>query len=161
MCQACGCSEYIKQGKDVALKRAVDIVKRLGVTPENARLFEDGETICGILGPRLPVSSSEAVEIWDIVQTVHAFHEGLHQDKRRKALEAAKDIFNHFPAKGNPKETLILWQQLESLHHDLDDNMIDSQEPSVAAAIRAMRHVHDDSAQRRSELIKKYNLENL
>ena len=75
------------------------------------------------------------------------------------ALNAIRDIFNRFPAKGNPEIQLTLWQQLERLHREIPDKMIYSlQDVDLAAAIRAMRQVHDNGSRRRKELIELYNL---
>lgn len=49
MCQPCGCVKFLEQGKEAVLKRAVTIIKELGVTAKNVQLFEDGERICYLI----------------------------------------------------------------------------------------------------------------
>lgn len=157
MC-TCGCAQYLSQDKQSILQRAVEIARELSLTEENASLYEDGEYICGILGPKIPLTR-EGKAIWRVVETVHSFHEDFHAEKRRTALSAASDVFNRFPAKGNPKHLLTLWQQLERLHREIPDEMINSlDDKTLALAIKAVRHVHNNSSQRKSTLIKRYNL---
>jgi hypothetical protein len=162
MCQVCGCAEYLQkriEGKKVIIDRAVDLIRKLGVTTENLSLFEDGEYICGLLGPRVSMDS-EAAEIWDVVQTMHRCHERIHQEERKKALEAARDVFSHIPgAASKPRETLILYHQLEQLHREVSDSDLEALgDPAIRDVFRGLRKVHDNGKQRKYELTQKYGL---
>lgn len=158
MC-TCGCSQYLNQDKEVILQRVLEIVRTLKLTEHNAYLYEDGEYICGFLGPKIPLIR-EGEDVWEVVRMVHSFHENFHSERRSSALKAANDVFNNFPAKGSPKMLLTLWQQLESLHREIPDKMIDSLHDNImASAIRAMRNVHDNGPRRKAELIERYKLD--
>lgn len=161
MCEVCGCTKYVRQlteGKKVVVNRAVEIVQKLGLTAENTGLFEDGEYICGLLGPKVSLTP-EAAEIWDVVQTVHRFHEGIHHEERKKALEAAKEVFGHLPTQGPVKETVSLYHQLEQLQRELTDADLDAlDDPAMREVFRALRKVHNNSDQRKAELVQKYGL---
>jgi hypothetical protein len=157
MCRTCGCTEYIGKGEKAVLERAAEIVRRLGVTPQNASLYEDGEYICGLVGPRVSMSADD--EVWDIVEMMHGFHERIHQETQQTALSAVKDVFAHFPEEGNPREILIMWHQLEQLQREISDADISSlSAPFLREALQTMRHVHDRSEARKTELINKYGL---
>lgn len=157
MC-TCGCAQYLSQDKQSMLQRAIEIARALNLREENATLYEDGECICGMLGPEIPLTQ-EGEDIWQVVKTVNSFHEDFHAERRRSALNAARDVFNRFPVKGDAKHLLTLWQQLERLHREIPDQMIDNlDDKSLAAAIKAMRNIHDNGSQRKSKLIEHYNL---
>lgn len=161
MCE-CGCAEYVKHqsgGKQVVFDRAVEIVRKLGITAENLHLFEDGEYICGLLSPKIP-PANDAAEVWDVVQTMHRLHERIHREEHQKGLAAAKDVFSKLPAKGPTRETMTLYHQLEQLQRELNDSDLDSlvSDPPLRATFHALRHVHDRSRERRAELSQQYNL---
>ncbi|MBI2934435.1 MAG: hypothetical protein HYY29_02570 [Chloroflexi bacterium] len=157
MCRSCGCIEYINSGKMAVLDRATQIIQTLGVTPQNASVYEDGEYICGLVGPLAPIS--EADEVWDIVKMMHHYHEGITGQSRKAAVAAVRDVFAHFPARGTAKEILTMWHQLEQLQREISDAEIESlSDNTLREALHAMRHVHDRSEARKTELIAKYNL---
>lgn len=158
MC-TCGCAQYLGKDKQSMLQRAIEIARALNLTEENTTLYEDGECICGMLGPKIPLIQ-EGEDIWQVVKTINSFHEDFHAERRRSALDAARDVFNRFPVKGDATHLLTLWQQLERLHREIPDQMLDSlDDKALAAAIKAVRHIHDNSPQRKSRLIKRYNLD--
>lgn len=158
MCTLCGCREYISQGKEAVLRRAVELVQRLGLTAENASLFEDGEYICGILGPRIALSAEDA-DVWDTIQWDHRLHEEMFAEKHRRAAAAARDVFQQMPAKGKPKEVITLYHQLEQLSRAIPRDMLASlDDPSVRRALEAMEHVHDRGGERKAELMSLYDL---
>lgn len=156
MC-TCGCAQYLSQDKQSILKRAIEIARALNLTAENATLYEDGECICGMLGPKIPLTL-EGEDIWQVVKTVNSFHEDFHAERRRSALNAARDVFNRFPVKGNPEHLLTLWQQLERLHREIPEQLDNLDDKALAAAIKAVRNIHDNSQQRKSRLVKRYSL---
>ncbi len=161
MCEICGCTKYVRQlteGKKVVVNRAIEIVQKLGLTASNMELFEDGEYICGLLGPKVSLTP-EAAEIWDVVQTVHRFQEEAHHEERKKALEAAKDVFGHLPTQGTLKETVSLYHQLAQLQRELTDADLDAfDDPVMREVIRSLRKAHTNGAQRKTDLAQKYGL---
>lgn len=162
MCEVCGCENYLKapkNRKEVVLDRAVDLIRQLGVTTENLSLFEDGEYICGLVGPSVSADPG-AAEVWDTVQTIHRCHERLHAKERSKAVEAVRDVFRRIPgASTRPKETITLYHQLEQLQREVTDSDLESLgDPVLGDIFRALRKVHDNSKQRKHELAQKYSL---
>ncbi|MDP2718757.1 MAG: hypothetical protein U1D67_03360 [Dehalococcoidia bacterium] len=158
MCRTCGCADYIDKGKKAVLDRATEIIHELGVTPQNASLYEDGEYICNLVGPMVSITSEDN-EVWDIVKMMHEYHEGITREKRQTALVAVKDVFAHFPVTDSPRKILTMWHQLEQLQREISDADINSlTDPIVREALRTMRRVHDRSEARKIEMIEKYNL---
>ena len=51
MCQLCGCSQYLEQGKETVLRRAVEIVEELELTAQNADDYEATEVISNLIAP--------------------------------------------------------------------------------------------------------------
>lgn len=158
MCQPCGCVTFINQGPEAVLKRAVAIIKELGITTENAQLFEDGERICYLIASE--VLPSEDEEIHQIAQWVAGLHQRNYADRSRAYAKAAREVFANFPAKAPPQEVITTWHQLEQLCHKLDDDLVSAvEEPAIRDAIRAIQHVHDNLQERRAELLKRYSLD--
>lgn len=159
MCSVCDCQDYIKQGKEVTLRRVVELVQKLGVTSENTRLFEDGEYICGIVSPMIAVETTGA-EVWDIVRWHNRAHERINEATNRAALAAVQDVFHRIPSKNLPKkEAVMLWHQLEQLEREVrSEAVLSTLDPSVRAALEAVSHVHDNSAARKHELEEQYQL---
>ncbi|MBI4217042.1 MAG: hypothetical protein HY687_06630 [Chloroflexi bacterium] len=160
MCQVCGCQEYIALGQNATLKRAAEIIQKLGVTPANAPLFEDGEYICGLIGPRVS-SGPAAGEVREIVSWLNAAHEDLNAKRNQAAVAAAREVFRRFPNQSNlhPKEIVALWHQLEQLEKELrSEPLLADLKPEVKAALEAVRHVHDKARERMRELREQYGL---
>lgn len=157
MC-SCGCTQYLARDKESILQRVIEIITTLKVREKTADLYEDGECICGMLGTKIPLTQ-EGEDVWQVVKTVNSFHEELQSEKRKAALNAARDVFSRLPARGNSLTLLTLWQQLERLHREIPDKLIDAlTDKEIASAIRVMRHVHDNGPRRREKLIERYNL---
>ncbi|MBI2874798.1 MAG: hypothetical protein HYY09_06895 [Firmicutes bacterium] len=159
MCRECGCQVYLEGGRKTALARTVELVRELGVTPENARAFEDGETICGLIGPKLSVEDPEVAEVREIVGFMNRCHAQILGDSHRKGLAAARDVFSKLPAGGSPKEVLKLWHQLEQVSKDLsEEDLASLSDPGMREAIRAVQHIHNDIGRRKKELAQMYGL---
>jgi len=149
--------KFIEQGHEAVLKRAIAIIREMGVSPENAQRFEDGERICYFLVSKL--GSGEDEEVRRIAEWVAGLHR--HYPERGQAYaKAARDIFGNLPAKGSAQEVITTWHQLEQLCRELDDGLLSSvKDAAVKDAIRAVQHIHDDNKQRRAELLQRYHLE--
>lgn len=157
MCQPCGCVTFIEQGPEAILKRAVAIIKNMGITEENVQLFEDGERICYLIGSK--IVSSEDAEVRQIAEWVAGLHQRVHADRSQAYAKAARDVFANFPVKAPPREVITTWHQLEQLCRELDDNLVSAvDDPATRNTIRAVQHVHDDTQQRRVELLQRYDL---
>ncbi|MBI4488484.1 MAG: hypothetical protein HY694_05320 [Deltaproteobacteria bacterium] len=157
MCEPCGCVTFIEQGREAILKRAVAIIREMGITEENAQLFEDGERICYLISSK--VLPSEDEEVRQIAEWVAGLHQRVHADRSRAYAKAARDVFADFPAKAPPQQVITTWHQLEQLCRELDDGLLSSlEDPAIRDAIRAVQHVHDDTQQRRLELLQRYDL---
>ena len=158
MCQLCGCSEFIKQGKDAVLRRSVEIVNELSLTPENVDEYENTEIIAGLIAP---FGSAD-----DGVYKTAAWISDLHRDTGRiKRLEqyqahvqAFNDIFSRLPAKGEPKHITTIYHQLEQFGHELDDADLAKMEPEIGRAIQAVNRVHNDMTKSTAKLKKRYGL---
>ena len=160
MCQPFGCVTFLEQGTEAVLKRAVTIVREMGVTAENVQLFEDGERICYLIASE--VLPSEDEEIHQIAQWVAGLHQRNYADRSRAYAKAAREVFAKFPAKAPPQEVITTWHQLEQLCHKLDDDLISAvEEPAIRDAIKAVQHVHDNLQERRTELLKRYSLDDM
>ncbi len=158
MCQLCGCKKFIERGAEAVLKRAVDLVEELGVTPGNMHLFEDCELICNLIAPR-PSHSTVAPEIWETAQWVRSLHEEWDKVEGQAYTEAARDIFAQLPGRGNAKEVITTYHQLEQLHrHISDESLTTLADAGVRDTILALKHIHDNPAERRARLVQHYHL---
>lgn len=158
MCQLCGCQKFIERGAEAVLKRAVEIVEQLGVTPGNMHLFEDCELICNLIAPR-PSHSTVAPEIWETAQWVRSLHEEWAKVEGQAYTEAARGIFAQLPGGGNPKEVITTYHQLEQLHrHISEESLATLADARVRDTILALRHIHDNPEKRRARIVERYKL---
>lgn len=157
MCQLCECTEYTKQGKGAVLRRVVEIVNDLGLTPENVDDYECTETISGVIAP----FGGRQDEVYQIASWVSGLHEDNPQVRRgeryQKHVEAFRDIFARLPLQGDPKHIATTYHQLEQLARHLDKADMASLEPEFRKAIEAVNHVHEDRT-RQSRLKERYGL---
>ncbi len=158
MCELCGCSQYIKQGKEAVRRRAVAIVKELGITAQNADDYEDTERISRLIAP---FGASED-DVYPTAAWVSGLHMGLRQLDRAQRYQAHvrafRDIFSRLPAQGEPKHIATTYHQLEQLNRELDDADITSLDPETKEALQAINHVHDDVEAKVARLKKRYSL---
>lgn len=157
MCSVCGCEEYLTQGKQATLKRALELVQLLGVTEHNAQAFEDGEIICSIIGPK--VSVTEMPEVYEVVSFLNRCHEHIHQEVYRKGMLAAQNVFGKLPAKGEPREVLRLYHQLEQLSREISEKDLSLlADDNIRRALLTIQGIHGHSNLRRANLAELYGL---
>lgn len=159
MCELCGCITYIHSGKRVVIRRAHEIIERLNLTPENVELFEDCERIShAVVSYSFP--SFEVRDILDTCTWVHRLHEPVYRSRFPKYLDAAGDVFNRLPVKGDAKEAITEYHQLEQLLNEIGDEELASiTDGNVRQTLEAVRVVHDNNLAKKTKLKEKYGLE--
>ncbi|MBI4331733.1 MAG: hypothetical protein HY673_10680 [Chloroflexi bacterium] len=156
MC-TCGCTQYVPQGKKAVLDRAAQIVHELEITPENAADYEDTEIICRLIAPFAP-KDGVVFETAAWVATLHSAPRKGREDRYQAHARAFHDIFNRLPARGTPRDITTAWHQLEKLEETLDDQALAAVEPTVRAAIEAMRNVRGGYQDKAARLKERYGL---
>jgi hypothetical protein len=158
MCKLCGCADYIGLGNEAVLRRAVEIVRELGITAQNLADYEDTELICSLIAP----FGSRADEIYQTaawVSDLHAIPGLVNRNVRYpEYLRAFRDIFERLPVHGNPRHIATTYHQLEQLNKELDDAALGSLDPDVREALRALRNVHDQPEAREAHLRERHGL---
>jgi uncharacterized protein YoxC len=158
MCQGCGCDRYVGRGKQVALDRAVEIVKELGLTVQNLDDYENTELICDFIAP----FGSQEDEVFQTAVWEAALHLSmprLNRQERYKAhVRAFQDIFSRLPARGDPKHIVTVYHQLEQMVHELDEKDLASLDAETRDALQAVKRVHADLAAKAARLKEKYGL---
>jgi hypothetical protein len=159
MCELCGCSHYILQGKDAVLGRASEIVKELKLIVRNLPDYENTELMSSIISP-FGSRTDEVYKAAEWISDLHAFPGLVNINTRYEDYaEAFKDVFARLPAKGDPKEIATTYHQLEQLNKELEDADLDSLDVATQNTLRALRRVHDNPEEREDELRKRYGLE--
>lgn len=158
MCQRCGCQEILRSGKEETLARVLDIVRELGVTPDNVDDYEATETISAQIAP----FGSREDDVFQTAVWISSLHEGLPRsgrDERYQAYVIAfRDIFARLPIQGEPKHIATTYHQLEQLSRELDEATLASLNPETRDVIQAVNHVHDNMATKVARLKERYNL---
>ena len=142
MCELCGCSQYIKQGKEVVLRQAVAIVKELGLTAKNVDDYEDTEIISRLIAP----FGSMEDDVYQTAVWVSNLHVGIRHldwgERYQAHVRAFRDIFSRLPAQGEPKHIATTYHQLEQLSRELDDADLTSLDYETRETLQAVNHVH-------------------
>lgn len=158
MCQLCGCGQYIEQGKEAVLKRAVEIVNELGITARNADDYEDTEVISRLIAP---FGSSED-DVYQTAAWVSNLHMGMSRgdrsDRYQAHIRAFQDIFSRLPARGEPKHIATTYHQLEQLGHELDETDLASLDPETRETLQAVNNIHGNLAGTIARLKQRYGL---
>jgi len=159
MCELCGCTHYILQGKDVALGRAVEIVQELKLTVRNLPDYENTELISSIISP-FGSRTDEVYKAAEWISDLHAFPGLINRNTRYEDYaKAFRDVFARLPAKSDPKEIATNYHQLEQLNKEFDDAALASVDATTRDTLRALRRVHDNAEEREDALRKRYGLE--
>ncbi len=157
MCQRCGCQQFIKEGKEAILKRAVDIVKELRLSPANVDDYEITETMSGIIAP-FGLKEDEVYQAASWVSSLHDDNPRVRRGEQyQNHVRAFRDIFARLPVQGDPKHIATTYHQLEQLARELDDVAKASLDPEIREAIEAVNHVHDDRT-RAARVRERYSL---
>ncbi len=156
MCELCGCSQYIEQGKEAVLKRTTEVVKELALTAKNAADYEDTEIISGIIAP----FDARDEDVYQAAIWISSLHMGLPRWKEpAQALALAfRDIFSRLPVQGDPKHIATIYHQLEQFGKVLGDTDLASLNLDTRKAMQAMIHVHDNLETREAGLKQRYSL---
>lgn len=158
MCQLCGCSQYLKQGKQAVLKRAAEITQELGLTAENADDYEAIEIISRLIAPFGAIDD----EVYETAVWTSKLHLDMSQLGRYQRYEAharaLREIFSSLPAKGEPKHVITIYHQLEQLIRDLDNDDLASVDSESREAVLAVKRVHDGLEAKENTLKQRYNL---
>ena len=158
MCELCGCTHYILQGKDVALGRAVEIVQELKLTVRNLPDYENTELISSIISP-FGSRSDEVYKAAEWISDLHAFPGLINRNTRYEDYaKAFKDTFARLPVQGDARHIATTYHQLEQLNKELDDADLASVDSGVRSALQALRSVHDDAEGRENHLRQRYGL---
>jgi len=158
MCQLCGCSQYLKQGKKAVLKRAAEIARELGLTAENAVDYENTEIIAGIIAP-FGAIDDDAYETAVWTSKLHMDMAQLGRYQRYEAhAHALRDIFSRLPAKGEPKQVVTIYHQLEQLSRELDNDDLAAVDSESREAVLAVKRVHEGLEAKVNALKQRYNL---
>lgn len=158
MCELCGCSQYIKQGKEAVLRRAMEIVKELDLTAKNVDNYEDTEQISRLIAPFGSIEDNVyQTAAW--VGTLHMSQRNRNREEHYQAhVRAFRDIFSRLPVQGEPKHIVTTYHQLEELGQELNDADPASLDPETKEILQAVIHVHDDLAARVTGLKQRYGL---
>lgn len=158
MCQLCGCTEYIKQGKAAVLRRAMKIISDLSLTPENVNDYEETEMIAGLIAPFGSIEDDVyPTAVW--VSSLHMDMGRLQRFEHYQAhVRAFKDIFSRLPARGEPKRIATTYHQLEQLSRELGDGDLASVDPGIGRVIQAVNRVHDGMEAKKVKLKQRYDL---
>lgn len=155
MCQLCRCGHYIEQGKGAVLKRAVEIVKELGITARNADDYEDTEIISRLIVP----FGSRGDDVYQTAAWVSNLHTERSQDARYQAhIRAFRDIFSRLPARGEPKDIATTYHQLEQLGHELDETDLASLDTETRETLQAVNNIHVELKVKEERLKQRYDL---
>ncbi len=158
MCELCGCRQYVAQGNEAVLRRAVDIVNELQITAENLASYENTELISSLIAPfgsRIDDVYQTAAWISDL----HAVPGLVNRNTRyEEYVRAFRDIFARLPASGNPRDVATAYHQLEQLNKEIDDASLASLGPATRDVLVALRRVHDDPEGRETRLKERYGL---
>ena len=157
MCELCGCSQYITQGKEAVLRRTAEIVEELALTARNVDDYEDTETISGIIAP---FDTREDDDVYQAAVWISGLHMAVPRWKEPSdaLARAFRDIFSRLPVQGEPKHIITIYHQLEQFVRELDDSDLVSLDPKTREAMQAMIHVHDDLEARVAGLKQRYGL---
>ena len=157
MCQGCGCQQFLRQGSEAILKRAVDIVKELHLSPSNVDDYECTEAISAIIAP-FGAREDDAYQIASWVSSLHDDNPRMGRGVQyQKCAEALRDIFARLPLPGDSKHIATIYHQLEQLARQVDETALASLAPQFREAIEAVNHVHEDST-RQARLKERYGL---
>ena len=156
MCKRCGCQQFIKAGKEVILKRAIDIVKELHLTQANVDDYECTETFPKFIAP-LGLREDEVYQTAAWVTTLNDSQQTKQDELYQTYVHAFRDIYARLPAKGSPKHITTVYHQLEQLFRELDEVTIASLDPEIREAFEAIKNVHKDTT-RTARLKERYNL---
>lgn len=158
MCQLCGCSHYLNQGKEAVTRRVVEVVKELGLTVHNADDYEATEIISGLIAP----FGSRDDEIYQTAGWISGLHTDTPSSRRevqyQAHVKAWRDIFDRLPAQGHPRDVATTYHQLEQLARELDEVALAPLDPETQEAIKAVNRVHDDQAAKTAKLKARHGL---
>ena len=158
MCQLCGCTNYVQQGKDAVLRRAVEIVRELGLTAQNVADYEDTELVSSLIAP-FGTKNDEVYETAAWVSDLHAMPGLINRiTQYQEYVRAFRDVFAGLPKHGDPRQIATIYHQLEQLNKELDDANLASVDANTREALQALRRVHDNPEDREAQLKKRYSL---
>ncbi|MBI4284503.1 MAG: hypothetical protein HY670_01200 [Chloroflexi bacterium] len=157
MCQRCGCQQFIEAGREAVLKRAVEIVAELKLSPSNVDDYEITETISGIIAP-FGLREDEVFRIASWISGLHDDHPLVRRGEQyQKHMRAFQDSFARLPVPGDPKYIATTYHQLEQLARRLDEAALASLPFETQKTIEAVNHVHEDKT-RLSRVKERYGL---
>lgn len=159
MCELCGCTRYIREGKEAVLRRATEIISELGLTPENADDYENTEIISRLISP----FGSLEDEVYKAAVWVADLHMGVRKpnrfEERYKAhVRAFQDIFSRLPVKGEPRYIVTTYHQLEQLGWAVNSEDLASVDPRIRETLLAVNQVHEGVEIKEARLRQRYNL---
>jgi hypothetical protein len=141
------------------MRRAQEIVKLLGLTPQTVELFEDCERISHAVAA-YSFPSFEGGDILETCRWVHRLHEPLYRERIPRYLAAAKDILGKLPVKGDVRAAITDYHQLEQLLDEIGDEELASiADKNVRQILKAVKLVHDNNLAKKTNLNAKYGLE--
>jgi hypothetical protein len=159
LCELCGCRTYVHSGRQSVTRRAHEIIRLLGLTPENVELFEDGERISHAVSA-YSFPSFEGDDTLETCRWVHRLHEPFYKERIPRYLAAAKDVFGKLPVKGDVRAAITDYHQLEQLLDEIGDEELASiTDENVRQTLKAVRVVHDNNLAKTTSLKEKYGLE--
>ena len=158
MCELCGCTHYIRQGKGAVLQRALEVVKELKLAAGNVADYENTELISSIISP-FGSRNDDVFKTAEWISDLHAFPGLVNRNTRyHEYASAFKDILARLPVQGDPKHIATTYHQLEQLNKELDDGDLASVGPANREALQALRSVHDNPEEREAILRHRYSL---
>ncbi len=158
MCERCGCREYIRQGKERVLERAVQVVNELRLSARNVADYEDAELICSLIAP-FGTRTDEVMQTAVWVSDLHVEPGLVNRNARYDDyVRAFRSVFGRLPGQGDPRHIATVYHQLEQLNKELSDANLASVDAGAREALQALRTVHDDPAGREARLKQRYAL---
>ncbi len=159
MCELCGCTQYIKEGKEAVLKRAEEIIVELALSPDNVDDYENTEIITRLICP----FGSMGDEVYKTAVWVSDLHMSVRKPNRfeesyQAHVRAFQDILSRLPVKGEPRHIVTTYHQLEQLGREVDSNDLASVEPKIREALLAVNQVHEGAQSKEAKLRQRYDL---
>ncbi|UCH38085.1 MAG: hypothetical protein JSV76_02680 [Candidatus Bathyarchaeota archaeon] len=130
------------------------IIEEIGLTPKNIMQFEECEIITDLMDDDI-VNEVPDQQFRILLKKMRALHEEIRKMNYGEYIQTAVDIYQRIPN----KEDVLKYHDAEQISKLLTDTDLTCiQDNQLRNTIRALKHVHDNIAEKKANVIRRMNL---
>jgi hypothetical protein len=144
----------VVESSENSVDKITKIIIEIGLTPKNIMHYEECEIIADLMGEEI-ITEVPDLQFRILLKKMRALHEEIRQMDYEEYIRTAVDIYQRIP---NIEDVLKYHDAEQISKHLTDADLIHIENDRLRDTLQALRHVHDNIAEKKANVIRRMKL---